>query len=83
MNISSPATYANFIGSTLGCNFDMMPVPENFGKNRLKTRTPIRNLFLPKFSHGIWPSMQAGLQVVDMISGGKIMNGNSSYKKNE
>lgn len=82
-NIASPATYARFIGSTAGCNFDMMPVPKNFGKNRLKTRTPIKNLFLPKFSHGIWPSMQAGLQVVDMISGGKIMKGNSSYTKVE
>jgi len=47
-------------------------------KYSLPTRTPIKGLFVPKFSHGIWPSMQAGLQVVDMISGGKIMNGNSS-----
>lgn len=78
-DISTPATYARYIGSPTGSNFDMMPVPRNFGKNRLKGRTPVNNLFLPKFSHGIWPSMQAGLQVVDMISGGKIMNGNASY----
>ena len=81
MDVSTPATYARYIHSPTGSNYDMMPVPGNFGKNRLKTRTPVKNLFLPKFSHGIWPSMQAGLQVVDMLSSGKIMQGNSSYKE--
>jgi hypothetical protein len=81
IDVSTPATYARFIGSPTGSNYDMLPVPGNFGKNRLKTRTPVKNLFHPKFSHGIWPSMQAGLQVVDMISGGKIMNGNAAYPK--
>ncbi|MFH1852526.1 MAG: FAD-dependent oxidoreductase, partial [Candidatus Neomarinimicrobiota bacterium] len=79
-DVATPATYARFIASPTGSNFDMLPVPANFGKNRLPTRTPIKNLFVPKFSHGIWPSLQAGLQVVDMISRGKIMNGNSSFK---
>jgi phytoene dehydrogenase-like protein len=79
IDVSTPATYARYIGSPTGSNYDMMPVPENFGKNRLKVRTPVKNLFLPKFSHGIWPSVQGGLQVIDMISGGKIMNGNSSF----
>lgn len=78
IDVSSPATYKRFIGSPTGSHYDMLPVPSNFGKNRLKTRTPVKGLFLPKFSHGIWPCMQAGLQVVDMISGGKIMDGNSS-----
>jgi phytoene dehydrogenase-like protein len=82
IDVSTPATYARYIGSPTGSNYDMMPVPGNFGKNRLKMRTPIKNLFHPKFSHGIWPSMQAGLQVVDMISGGKIMNGNAAYSNN-
>ncbi len=81
IDVSTPATYARYINSPTGSNYDMMPVPNNFGKNRLKTRTPIKNLFVPKFSHGIWPSMQAGLQVVDMISEGKIMNGNARYHK--
>jgi len=72
-----------YINSPTGSNFDMLPVPENFGKDRLPTRTPVKNLFLPKFSHGIWPSMQAGLQVADMISGGKIMNGASRYQRPE
>ena len=79
-DVSTPATFKRYIGSPTGSQYDMMPVPENFGKNRLKTRTPITGLFVPKFSHGIWPSMQAGLQVVDMITGGKIMHGNSSYR---
>lgn len=77
-DISTPATYKRFIGSPTGSQYDMLPVPSNFGKNRLATRTPFKNLFIPKFSHGIWPAMQAGLQVVDMISGGKIMKGNAS-----
>ncbi|PKP22536.1 MAG: hypothetical protein CVU05_03535, partial [Bacteroidetes bacterium HGW-Bacteroidetes-21] len=80
-DISTPATYKNFIGTPTGSQYDMLPVPQNFGKNRIKTRTPIKGLFVPKFSHGIWPSMQAGLQVVDMISKGRIMNGNSSYRR--
>lgn len=81
VDVATPATYARYIGSPDGANFDMMPLPDKFGKNRLKSRTPINNLFLAKFSHGIWSSMQAGLQITDMISGGKIMNGNASYFK--
>jgi len=78
IDVSTPATYKRYIGSPTGSQYDMLPVPSNFGKNRLKTRTPIKGLFIPKFSHGIWPALQSGLQVVDMISGGKIMQGNSS-----
>jgi len=78
-DIASPATFARYSGSPTGSKFDMAPYPENFGKNRLKMRTPIKNLFQPKFSHGIWPCLQAGIQVVDMIMDRKIMNGNSRY----
>ncbi len=78
-DIATPATYLRYLNSPTGSNYDMSPYPDNFGKNRLKMRTPVKNLYLPKFSHGIWPSMQAGLQVVDMISKGKIMNGKSRY----
>jgi phytoene dehydrogenase-like protein len=83
MDISTPATYKDYIGSPTASLYDMLPLPTNFGKNRLPTRTPVKNLFVPKFSHGIWPCFQAGLQVVDMISEGKIMKGNSSlsFKK--
>lgn len=83
IDVATPATFSNWLGSPTGSQYDMMPVPSNFGKNRLPSRTPIQGLFIPKFSHGIWPSMQAGLQIVDMISGGKIMNGSSSYSQYE
>jgi phytoene dehydrogenase-like protein len=78
-DVATPATYARYIGSPAGSTFDMLPVPGNFGKNRLGTRTPVRNLFLPKFSNGIWPSMQAGIQVADMVSGGALMGGSARY----
>jgi len=79
-NIATPATFERYIGTPTGSNYDMAPYPDNFGLKRLKTRTPIKGLFQPKFSHGIWPSMQAGLQVVDMLTNGKIMNGYSRYR---
>ena len=73
MDVATPATFERYLGSTGGANFDMLPVPSNFGMHRLPSRTPIPGLFLPKFSHGIWPSLQAGLQMVDMITGGEVM----------
>jgi len=79
-DVSTPATYMRYIGTPTGSQYDMLPVPSNFGKNRLPSRTSIDGLFITKFSHGIWPSMQAGLQIIDMISGGKIMDGNSSLR---
>ena len=36
VDISTPATYKKYIGSPTGSQYDMMPVPTNFGKNRLK-----------------------------------------------
>lgn len=79
IDISTPATYKRYLGTTEGANSQMLSVPGNFGMFRLPTRTPVKGLFLPKFSHGIWPCLQAGLQTVDMITGGSIMNGNSRY----
>ncbi|NLW32105.1 MAG: NAD(P)/FAD-dependent oxidoreductase [Fibrobacter sp.] len=79
-DIATPATFERYSGSPTGSNYDMSPYPDNFGLKRLKMRTPIKNLYQPKFSHGLWPSMQAGLQVVDMITGGEIMNGYSRYR---
>lgn len=78
-DIASPATFARYSGSPTGSKFDMAPYPENFGAKRLKMRTPIKYLFQPKFSHGIWPCLQAGIQVVDMIMDRKIMRGNSRF----
>jgi len=80
-DIASPATFERYSGSPTGSNYDMAPYVDNFGLKRLKMRTPVQGLFQPKFSHGIWASMQAGLQVVDMILQGEIMNGYSRYRK--
>lgn len=80
-DIATPATFERYSGSPGGSNYDMSPYPQNFGLKRLKTRTPIKGLFQPKFSHGIWPSMQAGLQVVDMITGGEVMGGYSRFRE--
>jgi phytoene dehydrogenase-like protein len=80
-DIATPATFERYSGSPTGSNYDMSPYPSNFGLKRLSTRTPVKGLFQPKFSHGIWPSMQSGLQVVDMILGGEIMGGYSRYRK--
>ncbi|MBN1759537.1 MAG: NAD(P)/FAD-dependent oxidoreductase [Chitinispirillaceae bacterium] len=80
-DIASPATFIRYNGSPTGSKFDMAAYPDNFGRYRLPMRTPVKNLFQPKFSHGIWPSLQAGLQVVDMIMGGTIMRGNSRYSR--
>jgi len=79
--IATPATFARYSGSPTGSNYDMAPVPGNFGINRLRMITPIKNLYQPKLSNGIWPSLQSGLQAIDHILGGKIMNGNSRYRK--
>lgn len=83
IDIATPATYARYLGSRGGSTSDMVATPSNFGMYRLPARTPIRGLFLPKFSQGIWPALTAGLQVVDMISGGQIMRGNASYAAEE
>lgn len=59
----------------------MSSYPSNIGLKRLSTRTPVHGLFQPKFSHGIWPSMQSGLQVINMILEGEIMGGYSRYRE--
>lgn len=79
-DIATPATYARYSGSPTGSIYDMAPYPENFGRKRLKMRTPVKRLFQPKFSHGVWPSLQAGMQVIDMILRGGIMGGNTRYQ---
>jgi len=43
-------------------------------------RTPVKGLFQPKFVHGVFGCLLAGMQVNDMILEGKIMNGNARYK---
>ena len=84
-DIATPATFERYCGSPTGSNYDMAPYPDNYGKNRLKMITPVKNLLQPKFSNGIWPSLQAGLQAVDYILDRKIMDGYCRFmsKKNK
>lgn len=80
LDISTPATYARYSGSPTGSVYDMAPYTNNFGRTRLKMRTPIEGLFQPKFVHGVFGCLLAGMQVNDMILNGKIMDGNARYK---
>ncbi|MFW9818259.1 MAG: phytoene desaturase family protein [Candidatus Thorarchaeota archaeon] len=80
LDISTPATYARYSGSPTGSVYDMAPYTNNFGRTGLKMRTPIEGLFQPKFVHGVFGCLLAGMQVNDMILEGKIMNGYARYK---
>ncbi|MFX0020776.1 MAG: phytoene desaturase family protein [Candidatus Hermodarchaeota archaeon] len=80
LDISTPATYARYSGSPTGSVYDMAPYTNNFGRTRLKMRTPIEGLFQPKFVHGVFGCLLAGMQVNDMILEGKIMNGYARFK---
>jgi CubicO group peptidase (beta-lactamase class C family) len=79
LDISTPATYGRYSGSPTGSVYDMAPYTNNFGRTRLKMRTPIEGLFQPKFVHGVFGCLLAGMQVNDMILNGKIMNGYARY----
>jgi phytoene dehydrogenase-like protein len=79
VDVSTPATYARFSGSPSGAIYDMAPYPDNFGRTRLKMRTPIKGLFQPKFLHSVFASMLAGMQVNDMFTNRAIMGGNARY----
>lgn len=79
-DISTPATYARYSSSPTGSIFDMAPATNNVGRTRLKMRTPIKGLFQPKFLHGVFASLLAGMQVNDMLLNGVVMNGNARLK---
>jgi phytoene dehydrogenase-like protein len=79
-DVATPATYARYSGSPSGAIYDMAPYPDNFGRTRLKMRTPVKGLFQPKFVHGVLGSLLAGLQVNDMMLGRRVMNGNARPK---
>ena len=81
LDVATPATFARYLGSPTGSCHDMMPVLSQFGLKRLPLRSPVEGLFQTKFSHGIWPAMHSGLQIMDLITGGKVMNGGARYVK--
>jgi phytoene dehydrogenase-like protein len=74
-DVATPATFSRYTGSPTGSIYDMAPYPDNFGRNRLQMRTPVKGLYQPKFSHGILPALLGGMQAVDMILKGKVMKG--------
>jgi phytoene dehydrogenase-like protein len=75
VDIASPATFERYIGTPTGSNYDMSPYPDNFGRKRLKMKTPIKGLLLPKFSHSIFGALQAGIHTADHILGGVVSKG--------
>ena len=81
MDVATPATLCRYLGSSGGSCFEMLPTLSQFGLKRLPLRTPFPGLFHTKFSHGIWPAMHSGLQVLDLITDGAVMNHGARYSK--
>lgn len=81
-DISTPATYARYSGSPTGSIYDMASLVTQFGPKRLSMETPIKNLYQPKFSHGLYGTMMNGVQVVDLLLNRKFNNGNSLFAPN-
>jgi hypothetical protein len=78
-DISTPATYARYSGSPTGSIYDMASLVTQFGPKRLPMKTPVKNLYQPKFAHGLYGTMMNGVQVVDLILERKFNNGNSLF----
>jgi all-trans-retinol 13,14-reductase len=78
-DVSTPATYARFSGSPTGSIYDMASLVTQFGPKRLPMKTPIRNLYQPKFAHGLYGTMMNGVQVVDLMLNRKFNKGNSLF----
>ncbi|MBN1882180.1 MAG: NAD(P)/FAD-dependent oxidoreductase [Deltaproteobacteria bacterium] len=78
-DISTPATYRRYSGSPSSSIFDMATTVNQFGPKRLPMKTPIKNLYLPKFAHGIYGGAVNGMQVVDIITDGAVNRGKSLF----
>ena len=78
-DISTPATYARYSGSPTGSLYDMASLVTQFGPKRLPMQTPIKDLYQPKFAHGLYGTMMNGVQVVDLLLDRKFNNGNSLF----
>jgi all-trans-retinol 13,14-reductase len=81
-DIATPATYARYSGSPTGSIYDMASLVTQFGPKRLPMKTPIRNLYQPKFAHGLFGTMMNGVQVVDLLLDRKFNKGNSLFMPN-
>jgi len=78
-DISTPATYSRYSGSPSGSLYDMASLVTQFGPKRLPMKTPVENLYQPKFSHGLYGTMMNGVQVVDLLLDRKFNKGNSLF----
>jgi len=78
-DIATPATYARHSGSPTGSIYDMAFLATQFGPKRLPMKTPITNLFMPKFSHGIYGTTMGAVQVVDLMLNRSFNNGDSLF----
>jgi phytoene dehydrogenase-like protein len=78
-DISTPATYSRFSGSPTGSIYDIASLVTQFGPKRLPMMTPVKNLYQPKFAHGLYGTMMGGVQVVDLILERKFNKGNSLF----
>jgi all-trans-retinol 13,14-reductase len=78
-DIATPATYARFSGSPTGSIYDIASLVTQFGPKRLPMKTPVKNLYQPKFAHGLYGTMMNGVQVVDLLLDRKFNNGNSLF----
>lgn len=78
-DIATPATYARYSGSPTGSIYDMASIVTQFGPKRLPMKTPVANLFMPKFSHGIYGTTMGAVQVVDLMLNRSFNNGDSLF----
>jgi len=78
-DIATPATYSRYSGSPTGSIYDIASLVTQFGPKRLPMRTPVKNLYQPKFAHGLYGTMMGAVQVVDLILDRKFNNGNSLF----
>ena len=78
-DIATPATFSRYSGSPTGSIYDMASIVTQFGPKRLPFKTPIENLYQPKFAHGLYGSMMNGVQMVDLLLERKFNDGNSLF----
>ena len=78
-DIATPATFSRYSGSPTGSIYDMASIVTQFGPKRLPFKTPVENLYQPKFAHGLYGSMMNGVQMVDMLLERKFNDGNSLF----
>jgi phytoene dehydrogenase-like protein len=78
-DIATPATYSRYSGSPTGSIYDIASLVTQFGPKRLPMKTPVKNLYQPKFAHGLYGTMMGAVQVIDLIMERKFNNGNSLF----